>query len=169
MEPPKRRGRPPNPAIQAQLHKQPEAPATSPAKPEAEAKSPTRRRRASVGGHATKLHAPERPGFVRRWCNDQGNRIADMEDLGYSVVSDLGIETHSPGSVASRRVGIAADGSGLKAILMETPDELYAEGIAEREALHRQVDQAIVTGADPTGQMTSSDGAYGHGSIKVER
>lgn len=173
MDTPKRRGRRPNAAIQAALPKAAEivpVPAGNAKPADMAAAEPTkRRRRGKVGGHAMKLNAPAREGFVRRFCNDHGNRIADMEELGYSVVSESGIETHSPGSVVSRRVGTAADGSGLKAILMETPDELYAEGIAEREELHRQVDQAIVKGADFTGQMASSDGAYGQGSIRVER
>lgn len=163
MSIPKRRGRRPNAAIQAKLP-------PKPAEAIVQADEPgKRRRRAKVGGHAMKLSAPDRPGFVRRFFNDTGNGIAVAGELGYTPVSESGIETHSPGSVVSRRVGTSADGSGLNAILMETPDELYAEGVAEREELHRQVDLAIVKGADATGQLNSSDGAYGHGSIQVER
>jgi hypothetical protein len=116
-----------------------------------------------------KLRAPSREGYTRRWVNDEGNRLADAGELGYDFVQDTGLKTSSPGSRVSRLVGTQANGEPLQAFLMETPDELHAEGIVEREAIHRQVDQAIVAGADSTGQMTPQDGSYGHGSIHVER
>jgi hypothetical protein len=97
--------------------------------------------------------------------NDDGNRIADAEELGYSHVSDTGIKSSGPGSVVSRLVGTKANGEPLSAFLMETPDELYAEGLAEKEAHSRQIDDAIKAGRDSTGQMSSSE-TYGHGSIK---
>ena len=43
--------------------------------------APGRRRRSNVGGHALKLAAPSRPGFVRRWFNDDKNRLADAEEF----------------------------------------------------------------------------------------
>lgn len=127
-----------------------------------------RRRRSKVGGSSMKLAAPTRPGFVRRWFNDSGNRIAEAEELGYEHVSDPEVEKHSLGSRISRRVGTSPDGKGQNAFLMECPDELYAEGDSEREAIHSRVDQAIVEGA-VSSDLGSSDGAYGHGSIQVRR
>lgn len=127
-----------------------------------------RRRRASVGGHSLKLHAPARPGFKRRFFNDDGNRLADAEELGYDHVSETGLKTSSPGSRVSRLVGTKANGEPLHAFLMETPDELYAQGEAEKEAACRTVDDAIRAGRDSTGQM-SSDETYGQGSIKSDR
>ena len=125
-----------------------------------------RRRRASVGGHAMKLGAPLRAGFTRRWFNDQNNRIADAEELAYEHVSELGIKTHDPSSRVRRVVGTKANGEPLFSYLMETPNELYAEGVAEKEALHAMVDKAISEGRDSTG---SGDLTRGHGSIQVER
>lgn len=136
--------------------------------PPAVAEATTRRRRASVGGHALKLTAPTREGWTRRWFNGDGNRIADAEELGYSHVSDTAIKTSGPGSVVSRLVGTKANGEPLSAFLMETPNELYAEGIAEREAHSRLIDDAIRAGRDSTGQMSSTE-TYGHGSIKSDR
>lgn len=124
-----------------------------------------RRRRASVGGHALKLDAPTRPGFKRRWFNDEGNRLADADALGYDPVHDPNVETSDIGSGISRLVGTKANGEPLRAYLMETPDELYAEGMAEKEARNRLVDEAIVSGFDSTGQMSSRE-TYGHGEIK---
>jgi hypothetical protein len=124
-----------------------------------------RRRRASVGGHALKLDAPNRPGFKRRWFNDDGNRLADAHELGYDPVHDPEVKTSDLGSGISRLVGTKANGEPLRAYLMETPDELHAEGVAEKEARNRLVDDAIVAGFDSTGQMSSRE-TYGHGEIK---
>jgi hypothetical protein len=128
---------------------------------------PKRRRRASVGGLAMKLAAPTRKGFVRRWFNDDGNRIDDAKELGYDYVTDPGIKSSDAGSRISRLVGTKANGEPLRAYLMETPDELYAEGVSEKESHNRQVDEAIVTGRDSTGQLTGNE-VYGHGSISSD-
>lgn len=125
----------------------------------------TRRRRSSVGGFATKLHAEQRPGFHRRWFNDDGNRLADAHELGYDPVHDPKAQTSDLGSGISRLVGTKANGEPLRAYLMETPDELYAQGLAEKEARNRLVDDAIAAGFDSTGQMSSND-TYGQGEIK---
>lgn len=128
-----------------------------------------RRRRASVGGHALRLNAPQKEGWTRRWMNDDGNRIAVAGELGYSNVSDTGIKSSGPGSVVSRLVGTKANGEPLSAFLMETPDELYAEGLSEKEAHNRQIDDAIKAGRDSTGQMSpeAPEETYGQGSIKA--
>lgn len=135
-------------------------------------KAPKRRRRASVGGFALKLGATVRKGFVRRWFNDKDNRLAEAEELGYEHVTETGLKTSSPGSRVSRLVGTKANGEPLHAFLMETPDELYAEGMAEREAVARQVDEAIRAGkATSDGQMSQiPDGeTFGHGEIRSDR
>jgi hypothetical protein len=165
---PRRRGRPPKATEPVKLAdvlpnvKPPETaePASGP---------PKRRRRASVGGFARKLDAPTRPGFKRRWFNDEGNRLADAGELGYDHVTETGLKTSGPGSRVSRRVGTKANGEPLHAFLMETPDELYAEGVAEKEAVARQVDEAITRGEGTIdGQMSQipKGETYGHGSIK---
>jgi len=126
-----------------------------------------RRRRATVGGFAQKLAAPNRPGFVRRWFNDKDNRLAEAFDLGYDHVTDTGITSSDPSSRISRLVGTKANGEPLRAYLMETPEELFAEGVAEKEARNRMVDDAIAAGRDSTGQMTQE--TYGQGSIQRDR
>ena len=153
----RRRGRPPI--------AKPEAPITA---TEPTAAPTKRRRRASVGGHALKLDAPARPGFVRRFFNDVGNRLAEADALGYDFVEDAGIQTHDPSSRINRLAGTQASGAPLKTYLMETPAELYAEGVAEKEARNAAVDEAIRAGQDSTGQH-QSDGYVGQGSIKRDR
>lgn len=130
---------------------------------------PKRRRRASVGGHAMRLSAPAKPGFVRRWFNDDGNRIAMAIDLGYDHVEEQGIQTDDPGSRISRLVGTKANGDPLKAYLMETPDELFAEGVAEKEAHNRQIDEAIAAGSPTDGPIAPAAEQYGQGSIQRDR
>ena len=128
----------------------------------------TRRRRPSTGGHALKLEAPQRAGETRRWVNDVGDRIANLKELGYEHVSDTGVQTDQPGSRIARRVGTQANGAPLHAYLMETPDELYKQGVDEREVQNSAVDKAIEAGRDFTGRLTSQE-SYGHGSIKSDR
>ncbi len=157
----RRRGRPPSTPIA--LDKVIEPAVTGPKPADA---APKRRRRASVGGHALKLSAPAREGHKRRFVNDDGNRIAQMKELGYEFVSETGIKTADPGSHVTRLVGTKANGEPLHAHLMETPDELYAQGVDEKEAANRQIDEAITAGRDSTGRLENE---YGQGSIKVER
>jgi len=115
-----------------------------------------------------KLSAPLRAGFVRRWFNDDGNRIAEAEELAYEHVTEDGIQSSDPSSRVSRLVGTKANGEPLRAYLMETPVEEYAHGVREREAITRQVDEAIAAGRDSTGQMDSNE-TYGRGSIQRDR
>lgn len=111
-----------------------------------EAAAPTkRRRRASVGGHAMKLTAPPREGYQRRWVNDTNDRLAMMDELGYDHVSDASIKSTDAGSRVSRVVGTKPNGEPLRAYLMETPVELYAEGVAEKEAQIRERFEAATT------------------------
>lgn len=151
----RRRGRPPK------VETAPEMPT------EATTAPIRRRRRASVGGLALKLDAPARPGYTRRWVNDADNRIAEIDELAYDFVNAQGLKTDDPSSRVAKIVGTKANGEPLKAYLMETPDELYAEGVAEKEAHNAKIDQAIREGRDSTGRM--DENTYGHGSIKVGR
>lgn len=130
--------------------------------------APKRRRRAKMGQHAMKLLAGARPGHTRRWFNDDGNRIAEAGELGYDFVSTDEKST-DVGSRVSRLVGTKANGEPLRAYLMETPDELFAEGLAEKEAHNRQIDDAITAGVDLTGQLAPASEQYGEGSIKRDR
>lgn len=142
----------------------------APATPvEGGAQRPGRRRRASVGGHTLKLSAPVRHGYVRRWVNDDGNRIAQCEELAYEFVHEDGIETTDVGSRVSRLVGTKANGEPLRAYLMETPEEEFRAGLSEKEAHNRQIDDAIRQGVDPTGQLAPKSEQYGEGSIQRDR
>lgn len=131
--------------------------------------SSQRRRGPKVGVHALKLKAPDRPGHTRRFVINTPERIAEMENLGYAIVSDPSTATIGLGSgTVERPAGSGADGIYRKHILMETPNELYAEGQAEMEQHNRQVDIAIRAGRAFNSPL-SPDELSGAGSIEVKR
>ena len=157
---PRRRGRPP---VNAQIATTTDEQAPIP--------KSQRRRRSSTGGHSLKLSAPQREGYTRRWVNDDGNRLAEAHELAYDHVIETGITSSDTGTRISRLVGTKANGEPLRAYLMETPTELYAEGVAEKEAHNRQIDDAIAAGRDSTGSMSQvpTSETYGQGSIQRDR
>lgn len=123
--------------------------------------APERRRRPSTGGFALKLDAPTRPGYTRRFVNGDPARIQEMHELGYSFVSDPASEgkarTDGKGTRITRHAGKLDSGAPMQAVLMETPDNLYAEGLAEKETARKPFEDAIRRSADTTGEV---EGAY---------
>lgn len=169
---PVRRGRPPR---SAEIDT---APRSSSATGEADAvdgpKGLTRRpRRSEVNGGGLKLHAPTKEGMRRRWVNDKGNRIAELEALGYTKVTDPGVATHGPGATVNRLAGTHEGGAPLKTYLMETPEVFYQQGVAEKEEERSEIDQAINEGRDFTGEtdarMSYRPEQSRYSSITVER
>lgn len=127
-----------------------------------------RRRRAKIGELALKLKAPPRPGYVRRFATAKPERVAELEELGYTVVSDASIPSSGLGSgTVQRPAGTGTDGTHYRHILMETPDELYAQGQAELEEHNSKVDEAIRQGRAPETQSGNlpQGVAYGEGKI----
>ena len=128
-----------------------------------------RRRRGKVGGHALKLSAPVRAGFVRRWVNDDDMRIAQAHDLAYDFVTDASAQTSDVGSRISRQVGTKANGEPLRAYLMETPDEEYRAGLIEKEAVSSQIDDAMTRIVDEHGKSVPVSEQTGQVSIQRDR
>lgn len=112
----------------------------------------SRRRRAPVGGFRTKLDAPQRPGYVRRWVDDNPVRIGEMRDLGYDFAQEQAgggaKRTDGLGSRLSRMAGKRDDGSPHHLILMETPTEEYEIGVREKEDRLKPFEDALRAGAD---------------------
>ena len=135
---------------------------------------PKRERRKRASGLGLKLAAPTREGYRRRFFNDDGNRLAEAQELGYSFVEEQGIDTHGPGSRVNRLAGTKDDGAPLKTYLMETPDELWQQGVDEKEEERSKVDETLNRGGDPSGETGTGKNFYipeevRHSSIKVER
>jgi hypothetical protein len=151
-----RRGRPRlNPEPVAQDAASPDA-LSPPVKPA------RRRPRGNVSGMHLKLDAPQRLGYVRRWFHDDGNRLAQAQDLAYDFVHDTGIKSDAEGTRIARRVGTKANGEPLYDYLMETPVEEYRAGLEDKEAPLKAIDDAIREGQPGVGQVEKS---YGSGSI----
>jgi hypothetical protein len=90
------------------------------------AKSGQARKRIPLGTRNI-LTAPKKPGFVRRFVNDKGDRIQAFKDAGWAaaeavdkVGDDKAGKVTSMGSSATPHVG-----GGQRAVLMEIPDEYY--------------------------------------------
>lgn len=119
-----------------------------------------RRRRSSAGGLALKLDAPQRPGFVRRFVNGDPLRIAQMEELGYTMVTDPAGEgtsrTDELGSRIARHAGKTEEGKPFRAYLMETPTEEYEIGLRDKEEDRKPFEDAIRRSADTTGQVENA-------------
>lgn len=128
-----------------------------------------RRRRASVGGHALKLSAPPREGFIRRWVNDKDNRLAEAGELAYDFVEDSAIKSSGDGSKVSRLVGTKANGEPLRAYLMETPVEEFQAGTAEKEAHLKELDEAMHAIVDEAGKRVPQSEQTGRVSIQQDR
>lgn len=115
------------------------APAVEAREDTKEAVAPSRRRkRADTGGFRLKLKADDRKGFVRRWANDDGNRLTELQDdLAYDFVLD------DKGQKIARYVGKKSNGEPLHAYLMETREEDYQVGVEEKAERTRAVFEAI--------------------------
>ena len=109
------------------------------------------------------LTASKKPGFVRRFVNDKGDRIQAFKDAGWASVEmtgqvgdDKAGRATSMGSSANPSVG-----GGQRAVLMEIPEKFYDEDKKAKQAKITQVENEIKrNSADP-----GKDGLEGKISI----
>lgn len=132
-----------------------------------------RRKRANVSGFRTKLDAPKREGYVRRWVDDNPSRIAELQDLGYDFVHEKADEgsrrTDGLGTRVTRHAGKRDNGEPHQLVLMETPVEEYAVGVAEREDRLKPFEEALAAGADTTGRLQDGYKPLSGSSISHQR
>lgn len=94
----------------------------------------TPRKRIPLGSRNI-LTAQKRPGFVRRFVNDKGDRIQAFKDAGWTPVEDTPVgdpkvgRPSSMGSMTNPHVG-----AGQRAVLMEIPEKYYQEDYARAQA-----------------------------------
>lgn len=79
------------------------------------------------------LLANPKPGFHRRFVNDQGNNLDAKLRKGYSFVSEGDEPTTDIGAAKSHFAGTQKNGEPLLTYLMEIPDEFYDEDQQEKE------------------------------------
>lgn len=75
------------------------------------------------------LTAPNRAGFIRRFVNDEGERVKDYESAGYTIVRE-NIRVGDAKAGKETKIGSAVNpsvGAGTKAVLMEIKEEFYNE------------------------------------------
>ena len=100
-----------------------------------------------TGLSTQKLLAPQRPGFVRRWVKDVGNRLAEVQRKGYSFVSKDEIDTQEVFSTDAgdkvSQVGGTDSGNPYRLYLMEISEEFAKEDAEEKEASRRETEDQI--------------------------
>lgn len=124
-----------------------------------------REKRVPLGAPRLKLKVEEEAGFVRRWVNDQDNRLDDAERGGYRYVQsidDVGISDVEPGNTdlgsrTSKVVGKNENGSPIRAYLMEIVREDYESDQAEKDKRLKETESTIRSG-NLDGK--ASDGRY---------
>ncbi|MDY6893828.1 MAG: hypothetical protein SVO01_00195 [Thermotogota bacterium] len=109
------------------------------------------------------LTAPKRPGFVRRFVNDKGDRIQRFKDAGYSIVEE---QTQVGDPKIGRSSQLGSDvrphvGSGMRAVLMEISEEYYNEDFKASQDKISKIENEIQRKPG----KESSDGLSGNVSI----
>lgn len=96
-------------------------------------------------GKRNVLTAPKKPGFVRRFVNDVGDRIQMFKDAGWDIPDDItkvgDDKVGKPGFIGSG--ANPAVGGGQRAILMEIPEEFYTADRTESQAKITEVENQI--------------------------
>lgn len=104
---------------------------------EEKAKKATPHKRRSSLAYSGPLATKAREGFVLRWVKDELDRVKRLiEDLAYEHVTDEKGENIYRDSYDLR-------GKQVRMYLMQTPKELYEEGMAEKEKRNVELDPEV--------------------------
>jgi hypothetical protein len=110
-----------------------------------------------------KMNAPQRPGYVRRWVNDDPGRLDAAQQGGYEFVlgesKSEGGATEGMGQKISRVVGSYDSGNPKTAYLMEIKKEWYDEDQRAKQGNVDLSEAALRRGTDEHGQP-GVDGRY---------
>jgi hypothetical protein len=112
----------------------------------------TRDNRRGFGNQSQKLAYPPRIGYHRHHFNDTPGRIVGALKAGWTHVNDP--ETGKP---IENVVGVAATGGGLKAFLMEIPEEWWKDDMAEIEKINAAKEETIKRGVKPSNQADANN------------
>jgi len=112
-----------------------------------------RKKRVPLGVQQPKMVAETRPGYVRYWFNDKGNRLASAQAAGYDYVKEHGDQKRS------MTVGTHEDGRPMTAYLMEIPQEFYDEDQALKQVPLDEFEAAI-NGGVPQGAEAGDQGRF---------
>jgi hypothetical protein len=111
------------------------------------------------------IHADTKAGFVRRMVNDTDDRIERFKKAGWTEVENAQIgDPHAgdPSSLGS--ASVKSVGAGMKAILMEIPEEFYQEDQKDKGKKVDTLEEAM----EHDIKSKLGDSAIGEG-IKIKR
>lgn len=111
------------------------------------------------------INTDQRPGYVRRLVNDTDDRIERFKKAGWSPVEGEKIgddHTGDPSSLGS--MSTKSVGGGMKAVLMEIPEEYYKADQADKQKRVDELEAAMEQ--DIKNKLGGS--AIGEG-IKIQR
>lgn len=108
--------------------------------------------RIPLGVARSKLSVPTRPGYQRRWINDEAGRIHNAEAGGYQFVNDSTLQVgdvdidNGNRDLGARVSRVVDKGTGQKAYLMEIKEKFYEEDQREKVRKVEAVDKRIKKG-----------------------
>lgn len=134
-----------------------------------------RNTRVPLGVARAKLSVPQRPGYVRRWINDEEGRLMNAEAGGYQFATDLNLQIGTPDvdnvnrDLGARVSRVVDKSTGKKAYLMEIKEDFYREDQQAKAAKVAEKDRLIKTGKleDDAGRYTH-DQQTGRPLIEIE-
>ena len=125
--------------------------------------TPNRPRRTSINGTRNVLSVEGKdPGYVYRVVNDTGDRVAQMESIGYEIVQDQNIR------VGDRRVANPTKegspvkvsvGGGIQGYVMRIKKDFYEEDQSAKQDYLNKLEESL----KPT------KGGDLQGSVKISR
>lgn len=133
-----------------------------------------RKARGPLGGGVQKLTVEQRPGFVRRWVNDDAGRLTMFENNDYEYVSEptkvgSGIQDGNSdlGSRISTIVGKKEDGTPQRAYLMEIREDWYQEDQAQKAAKIDADERGIMSGRGNLNEIDAGKSYVPEGGISI--
>ncbi len=120
-----------------------------------------RRQRVNIAGRDKRLTLPERSGYVRRWFNDEPNRVASAEARDWTHIMD-GEEQKS------MLVGVDREGKPLKAYAMEIPKEFYDDDQARKAEPLDEFEEQLRRGKVQNVKSQDDGGAF-YADVKMSR
>ena len=105
-----------------------------------------------------KMWAPERSGMYQYWANDEGGRIEELLDKGFTFVEDGDERIYSEEKAGRKQMRVGADerGAPIRAYLMEQPEEWRAQDIREEMQEISDVENQMLKGK-VSGGLTDKD------------
>ena len=128
-------------------------------------KKAERKKRVPLGVPRQKLAVEGRPGYKRRWINDEGGRLDAALEGSYKLVAKDGVEfkdkdAFNRNESVNNAVSKTVNSDGTKAYLMEIPITLYNQDQAKKQESIDKTEGAIRQGGDSQGGQDGRDGRY---------